>query len=413
MSSRASKSDVAIAVPFDPTGSSLISQDVESAIKEIQQLSAASASPGFTWGLEGSGGPGKYFNNDGVESNKAGRLVPFSGFISEIFLNNEATSGMRRVAIQRRRPAQSGEFSDIVTVSLPPGQPSGTFVVNVAVLENDELAVVVDGGSSDFENCILGLIIKNNAQGQVGGSFLQTRNEGVLIEQTTTEYDFTGSGVTATSNGNGVVTVDISGGAGSGETNTASNVGSGAGVFFNKSGVDLQLRSLTSSGSGSVTEAGNEIVVNFPTIDLDVNKTSQGVDTVGGLNLNGGFTDLVFDTITNSSVATLVGADMTINLSGLYEIHYDTTNLITGGARTRTDSKLQENTGGGFSDIPGTLRSMYHRNTTTDSNSASCTIIRQFTAGDVVKVQTGRVAGPSTALTVANGAAFYVKYLRS
>lgn len=61
---------------------------------------------------------------------------------------------------------------------------------------------------------------------------------------------------------NGALTVlGASSFSGSGEANTASNVGSGAGPFRAKAGVDLEFRSVNGAGSVSVTQNANDITV--------------------------------------------------------------------------------------------------------------------------------------------------------
>lgn len=67
--------------------------------------------------------------------------------------------------------------------------------------------------------------------------------------------------------------VDLQGGAGSGEVNTASNVGSGEGVFYQKTGVDLEFRSIKAGDNVLVVDNDDEIVIsakNCPQIYLDL-----------------------------------------------------------------------------------------------------------------------------------------------
>lgn len=52
--------------------------------------------------------------------------------------------------------------------------------------------------------------------------------------------------------------------AGSGESNTASNTGTGAGIFYQKVGIDLQFKSIKGTGSVTVSATSNEITVDVP-----------------------------------------------------------------------------------------------------------------------------------------------------
>ena len=131
-------------------------------IEEIsRQIVGVSASPGFTWGKGGSAGPGEYLYNDNVESNKSGRLVPFNGNVVYFFVNNQQNSGPRTLELRRRRPCQTGSWVTISSITLPAGDFCGAFPIVATVLLEDELSVRVATTSNDFENPIVGVIIRN------------------------------------------------------------------------------------------------------------------------------------------------------------------------------------------------------------------------------------------------------------
>ena len=84
--------------------------------------------------------------------------------------------------------------------------------------------------------------------------------DGVFKQKTGVDLEFksliAGTNITLTP-GTNDITVDAAGG---GESNTASNVGTGAGVFKQKTGVDLEMRSISSSDF-DVTEGADEIEI--------------------------------------------------------------------------------------------------------------------------------------------------------
>ena len=146
---------------YDNSNSSLTSDNVKDAIDELSATASVSASPGFTWGKGGSAGPGEYLYNDQVESNKAGRLVPLeNGEVVKFFVNNDKSNGTKRLQLRRRRPAQTGSWVTIAEITLPNGVRADSFTVSAPVELNDELAVRVRSGSADFQNPIVGIIIK-------------------------------------------------------------------------------------------------------------------------------------------------------------------------------------------------------------------------------------------------------------
>jgi len=59
------------------------------------------------------------------------------------------------------------------------------------------------------------------------------------------------------------------GGGGGGETNTAANLGSGSGVFRQKSGVQLQFRSLTVGSNMGINQSTNELELFYTALDGD------------------------------------------------------------------------------------------------------------------------------------------------
>ena len=88
--------------------------------------------------------------------------------------------------------------------------------------------------------------------------------DGVFKQKTGVDLEFksftAGTNITLTSSAD-EIQIDAAGG---GESNTASNVGTGAGVFKQKTGVDLELRKVNSNDF-AVTENANDITVNAST----------------------------------------------------------------------------------------------------------------------------------------------------
>lgn len=300
-------------------------ENVQEVLEDLCDTIATSASPGFTWGKGGSAGPGEYLYNEDVESNKAGRLVPFDGQVTEFFVNNEATSGTRTLQLRRRRPCQTGSWTTVAEIDLDPGDPCGSFTNadfgQVDLLKGDELSVRVKNNSNDFENPIVGIIIK-------------------------------GAGASA------------------------------------------------SPGGG----------------DQDINKATQGIDTAGSQSVGESGTDIVYGTTLESSdIATINGGTgvITIQKDGFFKLHYDITIDSSSRTRSASESKLQEDTGGGFTDIPGTFRVGYHRNKSQGGNSYGATIYRQMSSGDEIKlVSEEEPNGGGVLSTIANGTVLSVQYLR-
>jgi hypothetical protein len=70
-----------------------------------------------------------------------------------------------------------------------------------------------------------------------------------------------GTNITLTDSGTNQVTIDAAGGGG-GEANTASNVGAGDGLFKQKTGVDLEFKSLVAGTNITLTAAADTVTIN-------------------------------------------------------------------------------------------------------------------------------------------------------
>jgi hypothetical protein len=136
--------------------------NVQLAIEYVSTAVNVSASPGFTWGRPGTTTSGTYLENDQVASNLSGRLVPFDGYISEFFVSNKNSTAGRVIDIMRRRPAQTGTWTVIGTLSLGLGEPTKVQSFTIAVLREDELAVRISPTSANFKDPIVGVVIKTN-----------------------------------------------------------------------------------------------------------------------------------------------------------------------------------------------------------------------------------------------------------
>ena len=121
----------------------------------VNQISAVSASPGFTWGDSGNVSAGSFLLNDSVPSNRAGRIVPLAdGEITKIFVTCE-TNATATLEIVLRTGAT---FSGLTTMSLAGQRTKVETKTGVTVAEGDELACRVTSGSC--RNPVVGVIIR-------------------------------------------------------------------------------------------------------------------------------------------------------------------------------------------------------------------------------------------------------------
>lgn len=107
-----------------------------------------SASPGFTWGRDGTIDttftPNAYLNNDGVLSNRTGRVVAFvEPTIRKVLITQFDTTSFT-VTISQHQGAQIGEV-DLLSVMVT-GR-SGSANVSVPVTAGYQLAVRITAGS--------------------------------------------------------------------------------------------------------------------------------------------------------------------------------------------------------------------------------------------------------------------------
>jgi hypothetical protein len=180
---------------------------------------------------------------------------------------------------------------------------AGTGINITNSLDDNEVVITATGGAS---------------------SNIAVRDEGSIVETALSELNFTGTGVTASQTSPGVVEVAVTGGGGSGtdenvkvssndttpgplldklvagtnitltennnggnetitvsasggsgETNTASNLAGDEGVFANKSGVDLEFKSLTAGSNITLSSDANSITIDAAAGSGETNTASN------------------------------------------------------------------------------------------------------------------------------------------
>lgn len=123
-----------------------------------------------------------------------------------------------------------------------------------------------------------------------------------------------GAGISITEEANNINIINTGG---AGESNTASNLGTGSGVFAQKSLVDLQFKSIKAGTNVSVTATSTEITINATGGAGEIN-TASNLGTGTGVFAQKSSVDLQFKTIiagTNVSLSS-TSTEITINATG-------------------------------------------------------------------------------------------------
>jgi hypothetical protein len=149
-----------------------------------------------------------------------------------------------------------------------------------------------------------------------------------------------------------------------GQNNTISNVGTGLGIYKEKIGVDLKLRSLKGGDGIDITTSPNELLItntynSFLTVDADTGSVTasnliQSLSIVGGAGVTTSITDNVLtiegnDYILSNDPAPTLGGDLDLN-------GY---NIVGGGSTITVDtingSLIGDSTGTHTGDVIGNV----------------------------------------------------------
>ena len=149
----------AINVFFDKTGSNILSEDTESAIKEVASAVLTSASPGFSFGRGGTLPVNSWLACEGVPSNITGRLVYIAeARVTQVFVGNENPATFS-VGVY----AHDGDETNLVLLGIVDviDKRGESFTVDWPVATGKYLAVKTTLGS--VKNIVAGLSLAGTA----------------------------------------------------------------------------------------------------------------------------------------------------------------------------------------------------------------------------------------------------------
>ena len=147
----------AIQTPFDPSGSLLVSTDVESAIKELSSSAAIAAAPGFTWGRSGNSPSNTWLLNDTVPANRSGRTVMMTD--AKIEKASVATENIATYDIGiYQHEGNEVNLTLLYTVNVVATRSAQFTVPSVAAGLGKQIAIQITSGSA--RNLVVGLIMK-------------------------------------------------------------------------------------------------------------------------------------------------------------------------------------------------------------------------------------------------------------
>lgn len=144
---------VARTVPFDNEMNDFMSEDVQSAIEELNNKVNTSASPGFGFGRSGNITSNTYLLCEGVPSNTSGRYVYINNaMITRVFVSVQLAATFTLAVYSHDGDELNLTLLGTVSVVNSTG---GEFSVSWAVATSKQLAMIISTGSA--RNMVAGL----------------------------------------------------------------------------------------------------------------------------------------------------------------------------------------------------------------------------------------------------------------
>jgi len=172
----------------------------------------------------------------------------------------------------------------------------------------------------------------------------------------------------------------------------------------------------TSALSGAEETTLNGLIATHdssPTDDLKVAYVNVYYGGTGGEKITQNETTVTLDTIRTGnpqSIFTLTNSELIVgqlDQEYVFLISYDVAADNDGSARSKLHWWLEMDTGSGFTEVAGTRRGTYHRNSTQGEGSSSATILMALDSGYKLRIRGQRISG-GDANPVSNGVSLVV-----
>lgn len=150
-----SHNPVAKEIPFNNKNTDFESKNVQDVLVEI----GASASPGFSWGRSGNNSSGTWLLNEGVPSNRSGRIIFVNNpELFAIFVNTRDLATYT-ISIYEH---QGDEINLTLLDTLSVVNSRGAFkLTSINITQGRQLAIQITAGSG--QDMVAGVILKGSA----------------------------------------------------------------------------------------------------------------------------------------------------------------------------------------------------------------------------------------------------------
>jgi hypothetical protein len=135
----------------------------------------------------------------------------------------------------------------------------------------------------------------------------------------------------------------------------------------------------------------------------------SGFDDSGGTSITGSWVDVPLDAefkktsgFTHSTSSN--EEEVTIVSAGTYQVSAEVTiDQVTPAGRSEARMRLALDGGSGYAAIAGTIAAMYSRNDSQGASTGAVSLVRDFDAGDKIKIQATQDSGGGTIILLADG----------
>jgi len=148
-------------IVYDNAGTDLTSITVSDAVTELANKVSSSASPGFTWGRDGTLSDNTWLLNEGVPSNKAGRYVYINDAkLVRVFVSNQNIATYKiRVYTHDGGNQNKIEIAAVDVINAR----GDDFILSVPITTGKHLALKITNIAGSVKNIVAGAALEGTS----------------------------------------------------------------------------------------------------------------------------------------------------------------------------------------------------------------------------------------------------------